>query len=237
MAASVLVVEDELAIQELIAVNLESAGFRVRRADDAENALALLGGELPDLVIVDWLLPGMSGLHLARKLRGENRTRQLPIIMVSARSAEQDKIAGLEAGIDDYVTKPFSPRELIARVRALLRRKAPQATDHPVEIAGLRLEPATRCVYAHNVQLEISPTEFQLLRFLMTHPERVHSRTQVLDRVWGDHVFVAERTVDVHMRRLRRALSVSGHDRLLQTVRGFGYRFTAAEGRPSVTDA
>jgi two-component system phosphate regulon response regulator PhoB len=229
MAASILVVEDEPAIQELIAVNLESAGHEVVRAHDAEAALAIVKSALPDLLLVDWMLPGaMTGVQFARQLRQDARTRLIPIIMVTARSSEQDKITGLEAA-DDYVTKPFSPRELIARVRAVLRRRAPETTDDPVEVAGLRIEPATRRVFANNVPLELGPTEFRLLHFLMTHPERVHSRSQVLDQVWGDHVFVAERTVDVHVRRLRLSLAGTGHDRLVQTVRGSGYRLTAQD--------
>jgi two-component system phosphate regulon response regulator PhoB len=227
MAASILVVEDEPAIQELIAVNLESAGHEVIRAQDAEAALAIVQRALPDLLLLDWTLPGaMSGVQFARRMRQDARTRLIPIIMVTARSAEHDMIAGLEAA-DDYITKPFSPRELVARVRAVLRRRAPQTTDDPIELAGLRIEPATRRVFANNVPLDLGPTEFRLLHFLMTHPERVHSRSQVLDRVWGDHVFVAERTVDVHVRRLRQSLAGTGHDRLVQTVRGSGYRLTA----------
>jgi two-component system phosphate regulon response regulator PhoB len=226
MAASILVVEDELAIQELIAINLQHAGHNVLRANDASAAQNLLRESVPDLVVLDWMLPGMSGLQLARQMRQASRTRQVPIIMVTARASEQDKLAGLEAA-DDYITKPFSPRELVARVRAVLRRRAPETTDDPVEISGLRIEPATRRVFANNLLLEVGPTEFRLLHFLMTHPERVHSRSHVLDHVWGDNVFVAERTVDVHIRRLRRSLAGSGHDRLVQTVRGSGYRMTS----------
>jgi two-component system phosphate regulon response regulator PhoB len=202
----------------------------VLRASDATAALDMVRKALPDLIVLDWMLPGISGLQFARQLRQAARTRQIPIIMVTARSSEQDKIAGLEAA-DDYITKPFSPRELVARVRAVLRRRAPETTDDPVEMAGLRIEPATRRVFADNVPLEVGPTEFRLLHFLMTHPERVHSRSHVLDHVWGDHVFVAERTVDVHIRRLRRSLAGSGHDRLVQTVRGSGYRMTAQDAQ------
>ena len=226
MTASILVVEDELAIQELITVNLEHAGHHVIRATDAEGALSIVREALPDLLLVDWMLPGMSGVMLARQLRQEPRTRQIPIIMLTARSDEQDKIAGLDAGADDYVTKPFSPRELLARIKAVLRRRSPQVTDDPVEIGGLRLEPATRRVFGNNTPVELGPTEFRLLHFLMTHAERVHSRAQVLDHVWGDHVFVEERTVDVHIRRLRQSLEPTGHDDLVETVRGAGYRFT-----------
>ncbi|HEX9184010.1 MAG TPA: phosphate regulon transcriptional regulator PhoB [Burkholderiales bacterium] len=228
MPANILVVEDEPAIQELIAVNLEHAGHHAIRAKDAESALDVVKSALPDLMLIDWMLPGMSGVALARQLRQEDRTRQIPIILLTARSAESDKIAGLEAGADDYVTKPFSPRELLARIKAVLRRRAPQMTDDPVDVGGLRLEPATHRVFGANKPLDLGPTEFRLLHFLMTHAERVHSRTQLLDQVWGDHVFVEERTVDVHIRRLRKALEPSGHDRLVETVRGSGYRFTAS---------
>ena len=227
MAVNVLVVEDEPAIQELIAVNLEHAGHHVTRAKDAEGALGLVRSMLPDVLLIDWMLPGMSGASLARQLRQDERTRQIPIIMLTARSAEQDKIAGLEAGADDYVTKPFSPKELVARIKAVLRRRAPQATDDSVQSAGLRLDPATRRVFGDSTLLDLGPTEFRLLHFLMTHAERVHSRAQLLDKVWGDHVFIEERTVDVHIRRLRKSLEPTGHDRLIETVRGAGYRFSA----------
>jgi two-component system phosphate regulon response regulator PhoB len=179
------------------------------------------------MVLIDWMLPGMSGALLAKALRQDERTRQIPIIMLTARAAEQDKVAGLEAGADDYVTKPFSPKELVARIKAVLRRRAPQTTDEPVEVAGLRLDPATRRVFGNRTAIEIGPTEFRLLHFLMTHPERVHSRSQLLDKVWGDHVFIEERTVDVHIRRLRKSLEGTSHDRLIETVRGSGYRFSA----------
>lgn len=224
---NVLVVEDEPAVQDLIAVNLEHAGHRVLRAADAETALRLVKTELPDLLVIDWMLPGMSGVMLAKTLRGDERSRHLPIILLTARGAEADKIAGLEAGADDYVTKPFSPRELVARIRAVLRRRAPEASDEPVEVRGLRLDPATRRVLGHRTPVELGPTEFRLLHFLMTHPERVHTRAQLLDRVWGDHVYIEERTVDVHVRRLRKALEPTGHDRLIETVRGSGYRLSA----------
>lgn len=225
MPANILVVEDEPAIQELIAVNLEHVGHHVIRAHDAESALEIVNHALPDLLLIDWMLPGMSGAALAKRLRHEERTKLIPIILLTARSSEQDKISGLEAGADDYVTKPFSPRELLARIKAVLRRRAPEMTDDPVEINGLRLEPATRRVYGNGRALQLGPTEFRLLHFLMTHGERVHSRAQLLDQVWGDHVFVEERTVDVHIRRLRKSLEPGGHERLIETVRGAGYRF------------
>jgi two-component system phosphate regulon response regulator PhoB len=228
MAASIVVVEDELSIRELLQINLRHAGYEVRCAGDAESAQALLASALPDALLIDWMLPGLSGIALARQLRQDPRTRDLAILMLTARTAEQDRIAGLEAGADDYVTKPFSPREVLARIQAVLRRRAPQATHDAVEVGGLRLEATTRRVFAHNRSLPVGGTEFRLLHFLMTHPERVHSRTQVLDQVWGDHVFIEERTVDVHIRRLRKTLEQSGHHRLIQTVRGTGYRFGSA---------
>lgn len=227
MAATILLVEDEPAIQELIAATLGRAGHHVVRAADAESAQRIVREALPDLVLLDWMLPGMSGIELARRLRADERTRTIPIIMLTARGEEQDKVAGLETGADDYITKPFSPRELVARIKAVLRRRAPQATEDPVELGGLRLDPATHRVGTEERPITLGPTEFRLLHFLMTHPERVHSRPQLLDQVWGDHVFVEERTVDVHVRRLRAALEASGHDRLIQTVRGSGYRFSA----------
>ena len=218
-------VEDEPQVQELVAVNLEHAGHRVRRAASAEEAEAAIREELPDVLILDWMLPGDSGVSLARRLRADERTRELPILMLTARAMEHDKISGLEAGADDYLTKPFSPKELAARIKAVLRRRAPQLADDVVEFSGLRLDPAARRVTADGVAVELAPTEFRLLHFLMTHPDRIYSRTQVLDHVWGDHVFIEERTVDVHIRRLRKALEPGGHDRLIDTVRGSGYGF------------
>ena len=226
MPANILLVEDEPAIQELIAANLARAGHHVVRASDAETAQRIVREALPDLVLLDWMLPGASGIEFARRLRADERTREIPIIMLTARGEEQDKVTGLEIGADDYVTKPFSPRELVARIKAVLRRRAPQVTDDAVELGGLRLDPATHRVSAGETVLALGPTEFRLLHFLMTHPERVHSRAQLLDQVWGDHVFVEERTVDVHIRRLRCALEPTGHDALIQTVRGSGYRFS-----------
>jgi two-component system phosphate regulon response regulator PhoB len=239
MPANILLVEDEPAIQELIAANLTRAGHHVLRAGDAESAQRLVRDALPDLILLDWMLPGTSGLDFARRLRAEERTRSVPLIMLTARGQEQDKVLGLEAGADDYITKPFSPRELVARIKAVLRRRSPQTTEDVVEISGLRLDPATHRVSAGSVPVNLGPTEFRLLHFLMTHSERVHSRTQLLDHVWGDHVFVEERTVDVHIRRLRAALELSGHDRLIQTVRGSGYRLSAElpDTMPAGSDA
>jgi len=229
MPASILVVEDEPAIQMLIATNLRRYGHLVIAALDAETAMRQINEALPDLILLDWMLPGMSGLEFARRLRSDARTKNVPIIMLTARGEERDKVTGLESGADDYVTKPFSPRELLARIQAVLRRGRPQATEDAVEAGGLRLDPSSHRVFAAGNQVNLGPTEFRLLHFLMTHPERVHSRDQLLDQVWGDHVFVEERTVDVHIRRLRAALEESGLDRLVQTVRGSGYRFSTAE--------
>ncbi len=227
-APTVLVVEDEPAILELIAVNLEHAGFRVARACDAEQAARSLAQVLPDVVLLDWMLPGQSGHAFARRLRAEGRTRDLPIIFITARADEADKVAGLEAGADDNITQPFSPRELVARIRAVLRRRAPELGDAAVEIAGLRLDPRAHRVSGNGRVLALGPTEFRLLHFLMTHPDRVYSRARLLDDVWGDHVFLEERTVDVHIRRLRQALAPSGHSRLIETVRGSGYALRPA---------
>ncbi|HEX2825521.1 MAG TPA: phosphate regulon transcriptional regulator PhoB [Burkholderiales bacterium] len=224
--ATILVVEDEPDIQELIAYNVEKAGHVAQRAGSAEQALELIRDALPHLVLIDWMLPGMSGIDLAKALRGNRRTEGIPLIMVTARGAEQDKLAGLETGADDYMTKPFSPAELNARIKAVLRRRAPQVTDDSVEVEGLKLDPASHRVIADGQALDLGPTEFRLLHFFMTHPDRVYSRAQLLDNVWGDHVFVEERTVDVHIRRLRKALEPTNHQRLIQTVRSAGYRFS-----------
>ncbi len=230
MATTILVVEDEPAIAELVAVNLSFAGYKVLRAADTIQAETLIRAEQPDLILLDWMLPGSSGVQFAKKLRADDRTRDIPIIMLTAKSEEGDKVEGLESGADDYMTKPFSPKELMARIKAVMRRRAPQLTEETVDICGLRLDPSTHRVSGGEQGLDLGPTEFRLLHFFMTHPERVHSRSQLLDQVWGDHVYVEERTVDVHIRRLRQSLSASGHDRHVETVRGSGYRFTA---RPS----
>ena len=227
MPANILVIEDEPAIQSLIATNLRRAGHTVAAALDAETALRQINAALPDLILLDWMLPGMSGLDVARRLRSDGRTRDVPIIMLTAKGEERDKVAGFETGVDDYVTKPFSPRELMGRIQAVLRRSRPQTTEDIVAAGGLRLDPASHRIAANGMAINLGPTEFRLLHFLMTHPERVHSRDQLLDQVCGDHVFVEERTVDVHIRRLRAALEDSGLDCLVQTVRGSGYRFSA----------
>jgi two-component system, OmpR family, phosphate regulon response regulator PhoB len=235
MPSNILIVEDEPAIAELLAINLQHAGHCPIRAFSAEQAKQLITGVLPDLILLDWMLPGKSGIHLAKEIRADERTRHIPLIMLTARAEEEDKIMGLDVGADDYVTKPFSPKELMARIKAVLRRRAPQLTDDEVQSGKLRLDPLTHRVTATHddstiIRLELGPTEFRLLHYLMTHPERVHSRSQLLDHVWGDHVYVEERTVDVHIKRLRAALSPAECANMIETVRGSGYRFTRLPG-------
>ena len=225
MAPVVLVVEDEPAIQELISVTLARNGHTVRRSATAQEAAQAIADALPDLVLLDWMLPDGSGPAFARKLRADARTRELPIIMITARAGEDDKVQGLQSGVDDYVTKPFSPRELEARIQAVLRRRLPHVSREAVDVEGLVLNPGTRTVTGGRRTLKMGPTEFELLHFFMTHTDRVYTRAQILDQVWGDHVFLEDRTVDVHIRRLREALAPSGHERLVETVRGAGYRF------------
>ena len=222
--ASILVVEDEPAIMELLRVNLVDAGYDVRAVADAEAAEREIARAVPTLVLLDWMLPRKSGLAFARELRTSARTRLLPIIMVTARTDEADKVAGLEAWVDDYVTKPFSPRELKARIKAVLRRRAPETAQEPLAAGVLTLDPVTHRVEADGTTVPLGPTEFRLLRFLMARPERVHSRAQLLDQVWGNDAYIEERTVDVHIRRLRQALEPVGQDGLIETVRGSGYR-------------
>lgn len=223
--ASVLLVEDEQAIREMVAMALERAGFRVRHAESAEDAQAAIQLSQPDLILLDWMLPGQSGIDYARRLKRDHATRELPIIMLTARGEEGDRIRGLDAGADDYVPKPFSPRELVSRVKAVLRRVQPTTAEEAIEIRGLRLDPVSHRVLAGSEPVAMGPTEFRLLHFFMTHTERVFNRTQLLDNVWGANVYVEERTVDVHVRRLRKALAPTGHDELVQTIRGAGYRF------------
>ena len=229
----ILVVEDEPAIAELIAINLRHGGFEVQLAADADAAQEAVDGVLPRLVVLDWMLPGQSGHALLRRWRAAARTRELPIIMLTARAEEADKVSGLDAGADDYLTKPFSGQELLARIRALLRRQSPDALDSVVEVGVLRLDPATRRVTGRGSEVKIGATEFKLLHFLMTHPERVHSRAQLLDKVWGDHVFIEERTIDVHIKRLRETLAAVNCQHLIETVRGAGYRLALPQGAPA----
>jgi two-component system, OmpR family, phosphate regulon response regulator PhoB len=237
VTSTIMVVEDEPAILELLKVNLVDAGYEVRAAADAETAHTLLKEALPDLLLLDWMLPGQSGLAFAKQLRADARTKELPVIMVTARTDEADRVAGLEAWVDDYVTKPFSPRELKARIKAVLRRRAPEAAQELLSAGALKLDPVTHRVSVGEQLVHLGPTEFRLLRFLLARPERVHTRSQLLDQVWGDHVYIEERTVDVHIRRLRLALEPLGQDHLIETVRGSGYRLAVPRvqepGRPS----
>jgi two-component system phosphate regulon response regulator PhoB len=223
----ILLVEDEAAIREMTTMALERAGFGVVAAEDASSAERLLSDGLPDLILLDWMLPGGSGIELARRLRRDEYTREVPIIMLTARSEEEDRIRGFDSGADDYVTKPFSPRELIARIKAVIRRASPEQGEGVLETKGLVLDSHSHRVSANGNVLEMGPTEFRLLQFFMAHPERVYSRTQLLDMVWSRGSFVEERTVDVHIRRLRKVLENDGFDSFIQTVRGAGYRFSS----------
>ena len=229
MTTSILIVEDEPAIREMVRFALERAGFACREAGDSERALVSIADKCPDLALIDWMLPGMNGIDLARRLKRENATKELPVIMLTARGEEDDRIRGLEVGADDYITKPFSPRELVARIKAVMRRYQPHNGDAPITVGKLSLDPNSHRVTVGDYVLDMGPTEFRLLLFFMTHTERVYSRTQLLDQVWGSNVYVEERTVDVHIRRLRKALEPQAHDGYIQTVRGAGYRFSAKD--------
>jgi len=223
--ATVLIVDDEPDIREVMRFALEEGGFRVLEAGHAEDARKLIN-ERPDLVLLDWMLPGRSGLELAAQIKQSPKTRGMPIIMISARGEEEDRVKGLDTGADDYITKPFSPREMVARVNAVLRRSKPEDVADEIEIGGLSIDNVSHRVSADGQPIDIAPTEYRLLHFFMTHADRAFSRSQLLDQVWGNHVYVEERTVDVHVRRLRKALERTGHEHLLQTVRGVGYRFS-----------
>jgi len=225
-ARRILIVEDEQPIREMVMFALASAGYEAQEAADSRQAQTVIAERLPDLLLLDWMLPGISGIDFARRLKKEELTRELPIIMLTARAEEEDKVQGLESGADDYITKPFSPRELVARIRAVLRRGATAAEGEVLRANSLSLDLASHRVSIGDTLLEMGPTEYRLLEFFMSHPERVYSRGQLLDRVWGGTVYVEERTVDVHIRRLRKALEPHGHDALIQTVRGAGYRFS-----------
>jgi len=225
MNCNILVVEDEALTQRLIQSNLERAGHAVRCASSVLAAEAEIRQLRPDLVLLDWVLPDVTGLTLARRLRADPRTREVPIIMLTSRERECDKVTGLEVGADDYIVKPFAPQELLARVKAVLRRRSPQLTDDVVDFDGLRIDPGANRITAGGHDIELGAIEFRMLHFFATHPNRVYSRSQLLNEVWGDHVFVEERTVDVHIRGLRRVLAPTGHDELLETVRGTGYCF------------
>lgn len=229
MAKNILLVEDEVAIREMLQSGLVRAGFEVRLAADAAEAERQMKEAVPDLILLDWMLPGVSGLELARRLRRDAAKKRLPLIMLTARCDEEDRIRGLEAGADDYVGKPFSVRELVARIHAVLRRSAADGSEATKEADGLRLDPVSHRVTADGKSVEMGPTEFRMLRFFMDNPERVFTRTQILDKVWGNNVFIEERTVDVHIRRLRKALHPHGYARYVQTVHGTGYRFSAQQ--------
>lgn len=226
MSRKILIVEDEAPIREMLSFVMEQHGYQAVEAGDYLTALEKIIEPFPDMILLDWMLPGGSGIQLAKKLKSDDFTRGIPIIMLTARGEEEDKVRGLEVGADDYITKPFSPKELMARMRAVFRRVAPTALDEPLEVEGLKLDPVSHRVTGFNERLDMGPTEFKLLHFFMTHPDRVYSREQLLDQVWGTNVYVEDRTVDVHIRRLRKAISMHGHDRLVQTVRGVGYRFS-----------
>jgi two-component system phosphate regulon response regulator PhoB len=228
MQKRILIVDDEPAIRDMVAFALRKGEYEPAHAGDAREAQAAIAERVPDLILLDWMLPGTSGIELARRWRKDQLTREIPIIMLTARGEENDRVGGLEAGVDDYVVKPFSARELLARIRAVLRRSRDDDEDGNVSSGVLRIDGAAHRVFAGEAQVQIGPTEYRLLHFFMTHPERVYSRTQLLDRVWGGNVYVEERTVDVHIRRLRKTLEPHGVEHMVQTVRGSGYRFSAA---------
>lgn len=229
MSVNILIVDDESDVREMVAFTLKRQGFHIITAEDSTSALEKLGEILPDLILLDWMLPDISGVDLARRLKGDERYEDIPIIMLTARVEEDDKIRGLDAGADDYITKPFSPRELGARINAVMRRTSPSHSKDIINVSGLALDQKGHRVHAHDTEINLGPTEFKLLQFLMAHPDRVFSRTQLLDRIWGNNVYIEERTVDVHIRRLRKALEPVEYDRMIQTVRGAGYRLSAEE--------
>ena len=226
MAKRILVVEDEAPIREMLCFVLEQKGYETVEAEDYADGLAKVREPYPELIVLDWMMPGGSGIQFIKQLKLVEVTRQIPVVMLTARGEEEDKVRGLEAGADDYITKPFSPKELTARLHAVMRRVSPTSVDEVIEVQGLKLDPVSHRVSAEEKALDMGPTEFKLLHFFMTHPERVYSREQLLNNVWGTNVYVEDRTVDVHIRRLRKAIEETGHDRLIQTVRGAGYRFS-----------
>jgi two-component system phosphate regulon response regulator PhoB len=226
MKANILIVEDEESILELIAINLHQSGFKPIRSLNAESADKLIHEQIPDLIILDWMLPRMSGIDFAKRLKSNTLTKKIPIIMLTAKNEEENMILGLNSGADDYLTKPFSPRELVARIKAVLRRKTPELIEEPIEINGLHLDPTNHRVRSNNNSIRIGPTEFKLLHFFMKNPERLFSRNHILDKVWGNKAEIEDRTVDVHIKRLRNSLSSEGKQKLIQTVRGIGYRFS-----------
>jgi two-component system phosphate regulon response regulator PhoB len=227
MSKRVLVVEDEAPIREMLCFMLEQRGFEAVEAADFSEAVALVKEPYPELILLDWMIPGGSGIQFIKLMKQEELTRNIPIVMLTARGEEEDKVRGLEVGADDYITKPFSPKELTARIKAVMRRSVPTATEDVIDVQGLRLDPVSHRVTANDLPLDMGPTEFRLLHFFMTHPERVYSREQLLNNVWGTNVYVEDRTVDVHIRRLRKVMATTGHEVLIQTVRGAGYRFSS----------
>ncbi|ACS86690.1 MULTISPECIES: phosphate response regulator transcription factor PhoB [Musicola] len=226
MARRILVVEDEAPIREMVCFVLEQNGYQPVEAEDYDVAVSRLAEPYPELVLLDWMLPGGSGLQFIKHMKREALTRDIPVMMLTARGEEEDRVRGLEVGADDYITKPFSPKELVARIKAVMRRISPMAVEEVIEMRGLSLDPSSHRVTTEEYALDMGPTEFKLLHFFMTHPERVYSREQLLNHVWGTNVYVEDRTVDVHIRRLRKALETTGHDKMVQTVRGTGYRFS-----------
>ncbi|MDX7987431.1 phosphate regulon transcriptional regulatory protein PhoB [Xenorhabdus sp. 12] len=226
MVKRILVVEDEVPIREMVCFVLEQNGYQTIEAEDYDMAIKHLSDPYPDLVLLDWMLPGGSGIQLIKQMKRDNNTKVIPVIMVTARAEEEDRVRGLDVGADDYITKPFSPKELIARVKAVMRRISPMESEDVIDMDGLILDPTSHRVSSQGQDLEMGPTEFKLLHFFMTHPERVYSREQLLNYVWGTNVYVEDRTVDVHIRRLRKALETGQHDKMVQTVRGTGYRFS-----------
>ncbi|MEE8727530.1 MAG: phosphate response regulator transcription factor PhoB [Rahnella inusitata] len=226
MARRILVVEDEAPIREMVCFVLEQNGYQAVEAEDFDSAIGQLVEPYPELILLDWMLPGGSGIQFIKHLKREALTREIPVMMLTARGEEEDRVRGLEVGADDYITKPFSPKELVARIKAVMRRISPMAVEEVIDMQGLTLDPSSHRVMANEQALDMGPTEFKLLHFFMTHSERVYSREQLLNNVWGTNVYVEDRTVDVHIRRLRKALETSGHDRMIQTVRGTGYRFS-----------
>lgn len=226
MQKKVLVVEDEAPIREMLCFVLEQSGYQVIEAEDYDAALEKIAEPFPELILMDWMLPGGTGINLIRHLKRDELTKQIPVVMLTARGEEEDKVRGLEVGADDYITKPFSPKELIARLKAVMRRVSPTSSEDIIDVQGLRLDPSSHRVTVNDTPLEMGPTEFKMLHFFMTHQERVYSREQLLNHIWGTNVYVEDRTVDVHIRRLRKALEQQGHDKLVQTVRGAGYRFS-----------
>ncbi len=226
MSRRILVVEDEAPIREMLCFVLEQKGYQAIEAEDYDMAINKLVEPFPDLVLLDWMLPGGSGINFIKHMKREELTRNIPVVMLTARGEEEDKVRGLEVGADDYITKPFSPKELVARLKAVIRRVTPTALEDVIDVQGLKLDPVSHRVTSHDEKLDMGPTEFKMLHFFMTHQERVYSREQLLNNVWGTNVYVEDRTVDVHIRRLRKALENAGHDKLIQTVRGAGYRFS-----------